>query len=64
MAKVFNDIILGFWGLIISLLSRVKEIFTTENGNLNIFGFILLVIIIMTILELGLDAILPGGDEE
>ena len=64
MAKVFNDIILGFWGLIISLLSRVKDIFTTENGNLNIFGFILLVLIIMTILELGLDAILPGGDEE
>lgn len=64
MAKVFNDIILGFWGLIISLLSRVKEIFTTENGNLNIFGFILLVIIIMTILELGLDAIIPGGEEE
>lgn len=64
MAKVFNDIILGFWGLIISLLSRVKDIFTTENGNLNILGFILLVLIIMTILELGLDAILPGGDEE
>lgn len=64
MAKVFNDIILGFWGLIISLLSRVKDIFTTENGNLNILGFILLVLIIMTILELGLDAILPGGEDE
>lgn len=64
MAKIFNDIILGFWGMIISLLSRVKDIFTTENGNLNILGFILLVLIIMTILELGLDAILPGGDEE
>lgn len=64
MAKIFNDIILGFWGMIISLLSRVKDIFTTENGNLNILGFILLILIIMTILELGLDAILPGGDEE
>lgn len=63
MAKVFNDIILGFWGLIISLLSRVKDIFTTSDGRLNILGFILMVLIIITILESGLNALLPGEEE-
>ena len=63
MAKVFNDIILGFWGLIISLLSRVKDIFTGSDGRLNILGFILMVLIIITILESGLNALLPGEED-
>lgn len=63
MAKVFNDIILGFWGLVISLLSRVKDIFTTSDGRLNILGFILMVLIIITILESGLNALLPGEED-
>lgn len=63
MAKVLNDVILGFWNLIITLLTSVIKIFTTSEGKLNFFGFLLLVLIIITILEVTFN-IAVGSTEE
>lgn len=63
MAKVLNEVILGFWNLIITLLTSVVKIFTTSEGKLNFFGFLLLVLIIITILEVSFN-IAVGSTEE
>ena len=62
MAKDFNDILVGFWEIVTSLLSNVKNIFVTDN-KLNIFGFILLVILIISLIEVSINTI-TGGEED
>ena len=62
MAKDFNDILVGFWEIVTSLLSNVKNIFVTDN-KLNIFGFILLVILIVSLIEVSINTI-TGGEED
>lgn len=62
MAKDFNDILVGFWEIVTSLLSNVKNIFVTDN-KLNIFGFILLVILIVSLIEVSINTITGGGED-
>lgn len=64
MAKIFNDIIVGFWGLIIALLSKVKLIFVNELGKPNFFGFILLAFIVIMIIETGFNILVGGGEND
>lgn len=64
MAKIFNDIIVGFWGLIIALLSKVKLIFVNEFGKPNFFGFILLAFIVVMIIETGFNILVGGGEND
>lgn len=64
MAKIFNDIIVGFWGLIIALLSKVKLIFVNEFGKPNFFGFILLAFIVIVIIETGFNILVGGGEND
>lgn len=64
MAEIFNDIIVGFWGLIIALLSKVKLIFVNEYGKPNFFGFILLAFIVIMIIETGFNILVGGGEND